>query len=298
MTPERESCGSAFSNLLDEHFALPPHFDERLRFEYVKDDFSGVVRRTCRLAESPTSSSGSNDTNDAQALADALAAAEGSVTPVLDNDEAESMAFVADAYDVFCVGPCSSARWRTYIDCSKWDPHSHHDELLMDRAYHAKVLYETSCLLEVCNKEWVSRPTIEHLRIAAMLNLRACEIHLASFQLTSQQVGFRRDPDLLYKTAILAHTVHLHVFDMFCDLGRIKRGRGTAMAERPSATDTPQTLAQCIDTNLHAIHMFMKIGRTAFLAAESADAPQQAKKLAQMLTMLIRTLDQILYVIV
>lgn len=291
---------ASFADLLDSAFAVPPCFNDQLRFEYVKDDACGVVHRTCHavspLPPTPTSTPTPSCTGSdgSSTLAETVRCP--SPTP----DEQSSIEFIADAIDVFCVGPCSAARWRTYIDVAHWDPLSHHDELLMTRAYHAKVLYELSLLFEMCNKEWVCRQTIEHLRLAAMLNLRSTEVHLATFQLTTGQIGFKKGRDRLYKAAVLVHSVHMHMFDMFCSSQALA---GTAKLEtndfpRPTMHWSCAKLVQSVDANLTAIHMFMKCGRHVFVDPGALDAPEQGRKLAQMLTLLVRTLDDVVHVIV
>lgn len=277
---------ASFAALVDSAFAIPPCFNDQLRFEYVKDEACGVVQRKCH-AVPPT------DVSDITPP----------TSPVVDcppptSEERHNIEFIADAIDVFCVGPCSDARWRTFIDVASWDPLSHHDELLMTRAYHAKMLYELSLLYELCNKEWVCRQTIEHLRLAAMLNLRSTEVHLASFQLTTGQIGFKKGRDRLYKTAALVYSVHMHMFDMFCASQDMVAKPDTDEFPRPAPHFTCAKLVQCIDANLTAIHMFMKCGKHAFIHPEALDAPQHSRKLAHMLTLLIRSLDEVIHVIV
>lgn len=267
--------GESFTDLLDQTFATPDTFDAQLTFDIGSQDvLSTPPEPKSEMAPSePLISEG-------------------------EEEEEEEVCALEEVQDVYCVGPQPAARWRTYINVENWDPETHHDGLLLQRAYHAKMVYELSLLYEMCETSWVSRETMEHLRLAALISLRSTEIHLASYQLMTGQIGFKRGRDALYHTAAIAHSVRMHLYDMFSKVAQLKGGRGAVMQERPSCTHTCKQLIRCIDTNLTMIHVMTKCGGNPFISQGADDAQQQGRRLVQMLTLLIHALDNVLYVLV
>jgi len=296
----RPTFGNTLSRILDEYLDPPADFTDRLQFGVAMDREHGI-RRTC---------TGRPDADrdtvlDAAALkARIVAEYDGTDRPesliqppgtTVTAGEQDTAGFIEDAADVFCVGDNAPRRWRSYVNADVWNPSDHHDELLRHRAYHGRMVYELSLLLEMCSKDWVSMHTLDCLRTAGLVKLRAAEIHIASFQLSTKQVGMRKDPDRLYAAARFAHSTHLHLYDVACGLAKVKNGRKDILSAGPTSVDNPKQLVKVIDHNVHGCYMFMKLGMADLLGGLEDLKP--AREMAQRLGFLVRALDDVLVVL-
>ena len=264
---DRATAGSLdFTQLLTAYLDPDPTFESRLQFDFLHNA-NGTVRQVCTTGDSP-------DDEPHHALSRtrlklAVAKDYDLVDPSQQEDpllpppihnyegpvgitarEQDTAEFVEDVVDVFCVEPHDARRWRTFVSATQWKPDQHHDFLLKQRAYHARCTYELSLLTELCNRDWLSRRTIEALRYNAMLSLRFVEIHMACFQLTERQVGIRPDLHKMYEAAAFAHSVHLYLFDRVSEFRQNKRGRGEVMALKPSRLASARELVTCIDVQV------------------------------------------------
>jgi hypothetical protein len=285
---------------LDDYLDPPEDFADRLQFGVAVDRDHGV-RRTC--IKRPDADA--DTVVDAATLkASIVAAYDGTDRPdslipspgaTVTAGEQETVTFIEDAADVFCVGNNTPRRWRSYVNADVWNPNDHHDELLRNRAYHGRMVYELSLLLEMCNKDWVSTFTLDCLRTAGLVKLRAAEIHIASFQLSTKQVGMRKDPDLLYAAARFAHATHLYLYDTACGLVKVKNGRKDILAAGPTSVDSPKQLVKVIDSNIHGCYMFMELGMPDLVGR--SDDLKPVKEMAQRLGFLVRALDDVLVIL-
>lgn len=209
----------------------------------------------------------------------------------------EASEFVDDIDDIFKVGSDEKAesRWRSKLDVTvKFDAHLFADELLSKRAYHARHTYELTLLVEICDKDWISRWAVKLLRDVSLVELRASEIRIAAFQLGMGVVGIRRaDAQTMYKCAVFAHGLHLYLYDAVADMQNVKKGRKDVLAEKPVSTDTPRQLATCIDTQVFACQLMLD--RT-LATLKSRMTPESVFNLARRMTLLVKALDEVLHV--
>lgn len=197
--------------------------------------------------------------------------------------------------DVYAVGECPYPRWRSFADASRpWTPAGCHDELLMKRNYHARNAYELGIILGI-TPDYTCRESLEFLRVTAVVELRCCEVELAAFQLTTNQIGIKmQSRDDLYAAAAFLHGAHLHLCDEISKSRKSKRGRKDVLAMAPYRTDSTTALARSVDLNLHALHVLLRTGMPMLrLNAEDGDMGIPMRRLGQLLGLAMRAFDKV-----
>jgi hypothetical protein len=311
---DRATAGSPdLTQLLDTYLNVDPTFHSRLQFDFTLDAGSGSIRHVCSTAppaaedpDTPHHLPSRNRLKLAVARDYGILDGPNPLPPAppamydgrvgITPQEEDTAEFVDDVADVFCVAPHDRRRWRTFVHAVDWKPDQHQDFLLKQRAYHARSAYELSLLTELCNREWLTRRTIESLRYNALLNLRYIEIHMACFQLSEHQVGIRPDPRKMYEAAVFAHSVHLYLFDRVSAFRQNKKGRGEVMALKPSTLATPKELVACIDVQVHSIYLFLKVSLANAEISTMLTQLEECKPLCQRLALVIKALDAIFVV--
>lgn len=199
--------------------------------------------------------------------------------------------------DVYAVGPSPYVRWRSFADATRpWSPNDHHDALMSKRDYHARNAYELGIILGI-TPDYTCRQGVEYLRVCAVVELRVCEVELAAFQLTCNQIVLSlRDPDALFAAARFLHGAHLHLYDATATARCIKKGRKNVLNLTPYRTDTPKVLAHAIDMNLHALHVLLQNSLPLLKLQMSGEAEgpyRSMRRLGQLLGLAIRALDAV-----
>lgn len=201
--------------------------------------------------------------------------------------------------DVYAVGEPPYARWRSFADASRpWSPEGFHNDLLRKRDFHARNAYELGLLLAI-TPEYTCRESLEYLRVCAVVELRVCEIELASFQLSHRQIGLMlTSPDDVYAAAAFMYGAHLHLFDQLSKAQKYRRGRKNVLAMTPYRTDSPRVLAERLDQNLHALHLLLQSSMQFLKLAtdEVGNMLAPTRRLGQLLGLAMRALDKVVRV--
>lgn len=202
---------------------------------------------------------------------------------------------------MYCTGEEGYARWREFIKIdANWRPEAYDTTLKERRRFHARVAYEYTLLVRVCEgeeREWLCLDVIRHFRLLAMLELRMCEIQIASHQLASNVLAILTvDKDRLFAGAMLAFRAQLELFDLVCKAGNIKKGRKEVLAERPSWTDGTTQWAKTLDNQLHAITCYCHEGgaERVLKAVPNRVSPGELQGLVTKLWLVVMCLDRLL----
>ena len=166
--------------------------------------------------------------------------------------------------DVYTVGESSSERWRSYINCENWNPRQFHDDLLVMRAYHARMCWETCNFMAITESNWLCLGAISMIQETAHYELRRTEFKILSFQLTTGMLGLiANDKDILYRcSVILFTTMHWLTQKIFVagekDKTRRKQTVKLQTELRPYSVDGVKHLGLLIDKNIFALYKFME----------------------------------------
>lgn len=169
--------------------------------------------------------------------------------------------------DIYHVGESSSERWRSFIDCLKWEPKNYHDRILKKRAYHARTCWEATFLLSFTDSSWLSVGSYRLIQDVAHFEMRKVEIELLSFQLTAGMVGIKLDDvRLVYDCCVIFYTTMIWFSD-YCFKHSIKSNRKEERDDRkahahfvhmkPFLHHGGKELAKNLDMMIHAIHTFL-----------------------------------------
>lgn len=202
--------------------------------------------------------------------------------------------------DVYTVGQVSTERWRSYIDCEKWDPKEFHDKLLAARAYHARICWETSCYISITNPDWISTGMIELIQETAHFELRKVEFKLISYQLTGGMMGLKtEDRTKMYHCAIGLFTTMIWIANKVLENGKKTKERRRLVVKmnemRPYSCDGIGELGKGIDTLVFTICSFIKDQNFEQLRKMLNAA--FVKELGQKLKISVLALDELLVVL-
>ncbi len=165
--------------------------------------------------------------------------------------------------DLYLVGESPIERWRCFIDSENWDPKKHHDKLLGQREYHAKLTWEMIVLVSVAH-DYESIGTLEMLRDVSATELRKVEFEMMSYQLTCGMIGIGGNKKDLYRVGCILHLVALHITNVI--LGQKKKDAqqqkiyDSMIAEKPIKNDNKMKLCTKIDKAIFAIQELLKHG--------------------------------------
>ena len=168
--------------------------------------------------------------------------------------------------DVYTVGQSPSGRWRSFIDCLKWEPRNYHDRILKKRAYHARTCWEATFLLSLTDSSWLSVGAFRMIQDVAHFEMRKVEIELLSFQLTAGMTGINvEDIRLVYDCSVIFYTTMVWFADQ-C-IKNSGKSRGEQRQDRkehakfihmkPFLHHGGKELGKNLDMMIHAVHTFL-----------------------------------------
>jgi hypothetical protein len=189
--------------------------------------------------------------------------------------------------DIYVVGKPTSKRWRSFINAEDWSPKQFHDQLMKDRAYHARCVWEASMLISYTDSSWLSTDAFVMIKDVANYSLRQTEFEILSFQLTAGMIGIiLEDQHALYRCATVLYLTMMTCADLPMRRAKItKEDRklyGEFVRMKPLPHDSKKSLGVNIDEMIHAIHCF--IGQNGNPNAE--DTASLAKKMQLSIEML------------
>lgn len=204
--------------------------------------------------------------------------------------------------DVYTVGPSSSKRWRSFIDCTAWDPRNFHTRILQRRAYHARTAWEATYLLSFTDSSWISSCNFKVIQETAIYNLRAVEFELASFQLTSGMIGILfngSNQDDLYNACVGMHTAIMWIVNKIYTIrpkSKEQRKEYSGLVnQKPAKFMSGRKLCILADEHIHELQLLLK-NQEIHSIFSGTEKYEIIKALGSRLTFIIRDLDKVLVV--
>ncbi len=201
--------------------------------------------------------------------------------------------------DIYSVGPSDSDRWRCFINVENWDPRQFHDTLLRRKAYHARVLWEWEDNLAWRQKSDLTTTSMYQLRDMALLELCTVDIEIASYQLTCGMLGFDKDHEKLWETAITLYKSMIFLTQNLGKVENLKKFKKTLLELKlmvPTKSYSSKELARAIDGTLMGLKTILSKGEITVETLDKKD--NLIWTISQMLKKCIISLDSVLQIVI